>query len=46
MIFDLSGNQTDVRGVILKHLKRATSYEDPDDNFGQISTSGIYFDNV
>ena len=35
-IYDLSGNQNNICGVFLKHLKHATSYEDPDDNLGQV----------
>ena len=36
IIFDLPGNQTDARGVAIKHLKRAVSHEDPYDNVGRI----------
>ena len=36
IIFDLSGNQTDARGITIEHLKRAVSYEDPADNLGWI----------
>ena len=29
---DLSGNQTDCRGIIIQRMKREVTYENPDDN--------------
>ena len=31
VVGDLAGNQQDVRRVLLEHIKRDISYEDPDD---------------
>ena len=31
VVGDLAGNQQDVRGVVLEHIKRDISYMDPDD---------------
>ena len=33
---DMSGNQTDARGVVLEHMKREVSTDNPDDNLARL----------
>ena len=36
ILIDLSGNQADICGVALEHIKRHVSYEDPWDNLARM----------
>jgi len=35
VVSDLAGNQSDIRGVLLEHMKRDVSYDNPDNNLAR-----------